>query len=560
MTQAQMTTGVDPVSGEGKFLILAADKLAAEGLDFLSNQPDCVLVNKPGLSEDELAAIAGEHDAMIVRSGVQVTAKVLANPGRLRVIARAGVGVDNIDLDAATAAGILVMNSAEASTLTTAEHAFALMMALARHIGPAYREMAGGGWDRSRFTGTQLHGKTLGLVGLGRIGRTVAERAMAFGMTVVGFDPFINAESIMDGSVKMYPSFNEMVKHVDAVSFHVPLNEETQNMLGREAFAVCRKGLLVVNAARGGVVDESALIEALESGQCGGAALDVFSEEPPAKDSPLRTHPKILCTPHLGASTKEGQKAVSLSAAEQVLEYLRGQGVRGAVNAPGLRVDLTDKQECMVDLARRMAQLINPMVTRGIRRVSVEMIGREIQPAIGMVERAVLVGLLARRFDVPVNMINVRSVAEQRGIEVRSTVVDEAGPRGNELTLEITGPQSAVDEQTHPEDKVRRIVGRVYDDRRPRLVEINGYHMDLVPAGEMVLIQNEDRPGMIGLVGTEFGEAKVNIADMAISRRDHTALMLLKVDGKPDESLCNRLKARPGILKVATVRLADVAE
>ncbi|MCC5831317.1 MAG: phosphoglycerate dehydrogenase [Phycisphaeraceae bacterium] len=540
--------------------ILAADKLAAEGLEFIRQQSDCQLINKPGLSEDELAGIVGEHDGMVVRSAVQVTAKVLAKPGRLRVIARAGVGVDNIDLDAATAAGILVMNSAEASTISTAEHAFTLMMALARHVGPAYRTMAEGKWDRSAYTGTQLHGKTLGIVGLGRIGRTVAERALAFGMSVVGFDPFINAESIMDGSVKMFSSFDEMLPHADIVTFHVPLNDETRNMLSGEQFARCRKGLLVVNAARGGVVDEEAIIPAIESGQCGGAALDVFSEEPPPADSPLRTHPRILCTPHLGASTREGQKAVSIAAVEQLLEYLRGQGVRGAVNAPGLRVDLNPTQQCLVDLAGRMAQVINPMVTRGISGISIEIEGRDVRAAVGMVERAILVGLLSKHLDVPVNMINVKPVCEQRGIDISSTVREDSSTRGNQLTLTISGPKTAVDDATHPEDRVRRIVGRVFEDLQPRVVEINGYHMDMIPADDMVLIQNEDRPGMVGLVGGEFGEAKVNIADMAISRRDKTALMLLKVDGTPDESLGNRLKARPGILKVAVLKLPPLAE
>jgi len=275
-----------------RFRILAADKLAEEGLAYIKNQPDADLVNKPGLSEDELAAIAGEHDGMIVRSGVQGTAKVLSKPGRLKAIARAGVGVDNIDCDAATAAGILVMNSAEASTISTAEHAFALMIALARQIGPAYATMAQGGWDRNKFMGRQLSGKTLGVVGLGRIGRTVAERAMAFGMTVVAYDPFYNQATALDGKVRMYPSFVELIPNVDIVTFHVPLTDQTQGMLGAEAFGRCRKGLLVVNAARGGIVDEKALLAALDSGQCGGAAIDVFPQEPPPKTTRCASTPR----------------------------------------------------------------------------------------------------------------------------------------------------------------------------------------------------------------------------------------------------------------------------
>ncbi|MEE9212240.1 MAG: hydroxyacid dehydrogenase, partial [Phycisphaeraceae bacterium] len=326
------------------FRILAADKLADEGLEYIRQQPDTELVNKPGLSEDQLAAIAGEHDAIIVRSGVQVTAKVLANPGRLKVIARAGVGVDNIDLDAATARGILVVNSAEASTVSTAEHAFALMMALSRHIGPAYRTMHDGGWDRNKFQGRQLAGKTLGVIGFGRIGHAVAQRALAFDIQVVAYDPFYNAPTALDGKVRMFADFLDLLPHADILTFHVPLNDQTRGMLNAQSLAKCRQGVLVVNASRGGVVDEQALLEAVESDRCGGAALDVYQTEPLPPDSPLRKHPKVLVTPHLGANTIEAQQAVSIDAARAALAYLRGQSVRGAVNVTGLRMDLDPVQ------------------------------------------------------------------------------------------------------------------------------------------------------------------------------------------------------------------------
>ncbi|MEX0777653.1 MAG: phosphoglycerate dehydrogenase [Phycisphaeraceae bacterium] len=552
---------------------MVPDKLADEGLDYVRAQPDVELTSKPGITEAELAPMVGDYDGLIVRSGIQVTAAVLAKPGRLKAIARAGVGVDNIDLDAATEHGILVMNSAEASTISTAEHAFSLLMALARQIGPAYKKMAEGGWDRNKFMGTQLSGKTLGVVGFGRIGRTVAERALAFGMTVVAYDPFINAGFMMDGKVRMFASFEELAPNADLLTFHVPLNEQTKGMLGVATFAKVRKGVLVINAARGGVVDEAALLAALDSGQCGGAALDVFDQEPPPADSPLRKHPRLLVTPHLGASTHEAQQAVSIAAAEQLLEYLRGQGVRGAVNAGGLRVDLSPLQNKFVDLVQRMAALINPMVTRGIAGVTFEIAGKELAAVAGTIERFGLVGLLKGYLAVPVNMINVRHIAEQRGIRLR-TVISEGEEKGDgpQLAMEITGPSGAVDDQTPHGDESRRIVGKVYQDMRPRVVEINRYHMDMVPAGHMVLIQNEDRPGMIGMVGSEFGSANVNIADMTISRRTSagisgggsggtsggaTALMVLKVDAAPPESLLNRLKARPGILKVAAVKLPD---
>lgn len=525
------------------FRILAADELASQGLAWIEAQADAELFHRPGLDEPELAAIVGQHDAMIVRSGVQITAAVLENPGQLKVIARAGVGVDNIDLEAATAKGILVVNSAEASTITTAEHAFALMLGLVRHLGPAHQSMTGGGWERGKFRGRQLSGKTLGVVGLGRVGRLVAERGLAFGMEVVAYDPFYNADTALDGKVLMHRCFVDLLPHADILTFHVPLNQQTRGMLNGETFAAASEGLYVVNTSRGGVVDEPALVDALASGRCGGAALDVFTEEPLAEDHPLRASPNVLLTPHLGASTVEAQNAVSIDAAASALGYLRGEGVKGAVNAPGLRLDLSPLQQSYADLAQRMTVIIDPMITSGIEEVSVEVSGHHLASAAETLERTVLVGLLGRHLATPVNVVNICHVAEQRGIVTR-TIIQEEDKFGPRLVIEVRGGEQA-----------RRIVGRVYDDLKPRVVEINGYHMDMIPAGSMVLVQNDDKPGMLGLVGMEFGQAQVNIADMSISRRGRTALMLLKIDTEPPASLLERLKIRRGILKVAAVKL-----
>ena len=551
-----------PLTATRTFTILAADKLAKQGLDWILAQPDAELLNKPGLTEEqygELLAKGGIH-AMIVRSGIKVTAKVLENPGDLKVIARAGVGVDNIDLQAATDKGILVVNTAEASTITTAEHAFALMIALLRNIGPAYKKMSEGGWDRSKFQGRQLSGMTLGVVGFGRIGQTMAKRGLAFGMDVVAFDPVFNSPTALDGAVKMFTDFEAMLPMCDVLSFHVPLNDHTRGMLNTQTFKKCKDGVFVVNAARGGVIDEDAIIPAIDSGKCGGAALDVFNDEPPVEDSPLRRHPKVLVTPHLGASTEEAQTAVSSEAAIACMAYLRGEGIKGAVNAGNLRVDLDPTQHGFVDLASRMAALVSPMITRGIATVSIELSGKHLHKAAGTVERAAMVGLLKEHLADPVNMINVAQVAEARGIKIRTSTIDEPTQAGPQLTIEVQGPDGAVDGTTHALDKTRRIVGRVYEDLKPRVVEINGYHMDMTPDGTMVLLQNEDLPGMIGRVGTAFGSANVNIADMTISRRDHgggkaTALMTLKVDAQPPAGLIGQLNDTPGVLKVAVVKL-----
>ena len=525
------------------FKIFAADKLAGEALTWIESQPDTQLLSQPGLSEEQLAQAIGQHDALIIRSGVQVTRAVLNQPGRLKVIARAGVGVDNIDLEAATEAGVLVINSPQASTITTAEHAFALMLALVRHIGPAHKHMTEGGWDRSKFSGRQLLGKSLGVVGLGRIGRAVAERALAFGMTVLGYDRFYNAETALDGRVQMCRSFEELLPQVDILTFHVPDDDQTRGMLNTQAFQLARRGLYVVNASRGLVLDEQALLKALDSGVCAGAGLDVFWSEPLPTDHPLRGHSKVLLTPHLGASTVEAQQAVSIDAAASALAYLRGQGVEGAVNAPGLRLDLSPLQERYGDLARRMTALIDPMITCHIDEVEVEVSGAELGSAAETIERLALVGLLGPHLNTPVNVVNVCHVAEQRGI-VSKTVTKEEDKFGPYLAIEVRGGE-----------QVRRIMGRVYDDQKPRIVEINGYPMDMIPVGDMVLVLNDDKPGVIGTVGTEFGKAQVNIADMTISRRGKAALMVLKIDQPPPQSLIGSLKAQQGILKVAAVKL-----
>ena len=546
-------------SKPASFNILAADKIAEEGLSWVKAQSDAVLINKPGIKEDELATIVGDADAMVVRSGVKITRAVLANPGRLKIIARAGVGVDNIDLDAATEKGILVVNTAAASTITTAEHAFTLMMALLRKVGPAYATMKAGGWDRNKYEGRQLHGLTLGVVGFGRIGQTVAERALAFGMHVVAFDPVYNAETAFDGKVKLFKDFEKILPLCDVLTFHVPATPQTLGMLGEKTFPLCKKGVYVVNCARGGIIDETYLPTAIEKGECAGAALDVFVKEPLAADSPLRANPKILMTPHLGASTEEAQTAVSVEAMYACMKYLRGEGIDGAVNAGGIRVDLSPQQKAYVALASRCSALIAPMITRGIAEVVVTVRGASIAKAAGTMERAALVALFKDLLNAPVNLINVVNVAKARGIVVRTVVEEGAGESGTELTIEVKGPPEATSDSTHAADRVRKISGRVYDDLQPRVVEINGYRMDMVPSGPMVVLQNSDRPGMIGLIGTEFGAAGLNIADMTISRREEgstvTALMVLKVDARADKTLLDKLGAKPGVLKIVQVEL-----
>lgn len=542
--------------------ILVADKLADEGLEFLKQSGVAYDVKLDLKDEDKFAAAIAGYDALVVRSGVKVTPKVIAASDKLRAIARAGVGVDNIDLPAATAKGILVMNTAEASTLSTAEHALALMLSLARKIPAAHAGLKSGTLDwkkRSVYQGTQLAGKTLGVVGLGRIGRTVAIRALAMEMNVVGFDPYFSAESALDGKVKIVRDFDEFVSQLDVITFHVPGGEGTKHLLNRERlFNKCRPNLLVINDARGEVVDEFALAEALTEKKIAGVALDVFVKEPPAKDHPLMGIENAVLTPHLGASTDEAQTAVSVEACKAIVAYLTSGEIRGAVNAGGIKLDLPPDEAPFAKLAARVGTLLAGYCECGYKTITLRASGTRAPKHMNTLLRLAAVELLKPHLgEGAVNVINVEHIARARGIELVA-IHEPAPPAG--LVGDIVGIRTE-GATTAGESVSNRILGTVYADGLPRVLRVDGYQMDMIPEGHMVLIQNKDQPGVIGTVGTTFGDAGVNIADMVISRevdKDSgaaTALMVIKTDTPPPEALLNRLKARPGILRVKALAL-----
>lgn len=532
--------------------ILVGDSLAPEGLEYLKST-GFAFDNKVGLKEAELAAIVGSYDALIVRSGAKVTAKVLENPGKLKAIARAGVGVDNIDLEAATSKGILVMNTAEASTLSTAEHALALMMSLARKIPQAHAHVRSGQWKKTQFQGTQLAGKTLGVVGLGRIGRTVATRALAMEMTVIGFDPFFTGESALEGKVKLVRDFDQFLSMIDVITFHVPGGEQTKHLLNRERLmgGKCRPNLLVVNDARGEVVDEFALAEALKEKKIAGAAIDVFMTEPPQKDHPLFALENCVLTPHLGASTDEAQTAVSVEACRSIVAYLKNGEIRGAVNAGGIKLDLPPDEAPFAKLASRIGALLAGLCEGGYKTITLRASGTRAPKLMNTLLRLATVELLKPHLDVSVNVINVEHIARSRGIELVQ-INEPAPPAG--LVGDIIGIRvEAGNGESH------RVLGTVYADGLPRVLRVDNYAMDMIPEGPMVMLVNKDEPGVIGLVGTSFGDAKVNIADMVISRHfasgTATAMMMIKTDTQPPEALLTKLRQQPNIVRVKSVVL-----
>ncbi len=526
------------------FNILVADKIAEEGLALLKAQADVQVTAQSQWKPGELGEKLGEFDGVIIRSGVRIKADDLKKPGRLKGIARAGVGVDNVDVEAATRAGILVMNTPDANTITTAEHAIALMLAMARKIAPADAHIRKGLWERNQFMGTQLADKTLGVIGLGRIGKAVAKRALGLEMKVIAYDPYYFDKTALAGQVAVIKNLDELLPQCDFITVHVP-GDKTKGLLDAEKLAKCKKGVRLINCARGGIIDEMALAAALESGQVAQAALDVYEKEPPAKDHPLLAlgADKILLTPHLGASTSEAQTAVSRDAVHELLLYLRGQGVEGAVNAGGIELKLSEHERAYADLARRMAMILAAIPEAGFSSITLRTNGelpRRIAPTL---QRLAVIELLKSFMSESVNVVNAFHLAQQRGISLQHETMGQAVQRAIQHSIELEISEG---------DRKHTIIGTVFSDMQPRVLSIKGYWMDMVPAGSMALIVNQDRPGVIGLVGNTFGEMGINIADMSISRKGEKALMVLKLDAPPTAACIAALRAQPSLEVVKT--------
>ena len=539
------------------FDILVADKLADEGLKILKEQPDVRLTVTPKWEKGELAKVLGNYDGVIIRSGVSIKAGELTTPGKLKAIARAGVGVDNVDVEAATKAGVLVMNTPDANTLTTAEHAVALMMALSRKIPAADASLRSGKWDRNAFMGTQLAGKTLGIIGFGRIGKAVAKRALGLEMKVVAFDKFYFAETALDGQVKMIKDFDALLPMCDYITLHTPGGE---TLLGAEQIAKCKKGVRFINAARGGLIDEKALADAINAGHVAGAAIDVYEPEPKAasdeaaffeREKPLFSlGAKVVVTPHLGASTTEAQTAASTDVVAGLLTYLRGEGLVGAVNAGGVEVNLSPQEKAYADLAQRMGTILASIAEKGFDSITLRTNGELPKRIANTLQRLAVMNLLKPFLSENLNVVNAFHLAEGRGIAIRSETIGQAVQRAIQHSIELE-----ISEKIEGETKTHTIIGTVFADNLPRVLGIKGYWMDMIPAGNMVLIVNQDKPGVIGLVGNTFGKLNINIADMTISRKGDRALMLLKVDTEPTAEALATLRAEPHLEVVKAIKL-----
>lgn len=523
--------------------VLVTDQLAAEGLQVLRQSPGIEVVDKVGASPGELLELIRDAEGLVIRSGTKVTADVLAHAEKLRVIGRAGIGVDNVDLAAATERGVVVVNTPEGNNVTTAEHAIALLVSLARHIPQATASMKAGRWDKSRFSGMELYNRTLGVVGLGNIGRIVALRARGLGMKVVAFDPHISKERAAQLEVELV-EFDELLSRADAITVHVPKTKETTGILGREAFEKARHGVLIINAARGGIVDEEALLEALDSGQVGGAALDVFMVEPPPPNHPLLMHEQVICTPHLGASTEQAQVNVSVAVAEQVCDYLVNSLVRNGVNVPSISPELLAEVRPYLLLGEKLGLFHGQLCPGAIEEIEVEYAGDVAQLDVAPITVAVLKGLLESVSD-HVNMVNAPLIAQDRGIRVIESKASRAMDFASAITVCVKGCAD------------RLIAGAVFHGGQPRIVRIDDFMLEAIPEGPTLFLQNHDEAGVVGTVGGILGEEGINISRMqlALVKERREAAMLVNVDGVPEERVMERLRAVPQIIVAHLVEL-----
>lgn len=539
---ATLKENFEPMPENRRPRILIADPVAPEGIEMLRAAGD-VDVNT-GLAADALIGIIGNYDALVVRSETKVTRPVIEAATRMQVIGRAGVGVDNIDLDAATERGVIVVNAPQGNTIAAAEHTLALLMALARHVPQSDASMRSGKWDRKNYLGTEIRGKTLGIVGLGKIGSEVARRAVAMEMRVLAHDPFVPVERVRALGVESV-DFEQLILLSDFITVHPPLTASTQGMIGQAELARMKDGVRLINVARGGIIDEAALAAAVASGKVAGAAIDVFTAEPP-KDNPLIGDPRIIVTPHLGASTAEAQERVAVDVAEQIVEVLAGKPARYAVNAPMLAPETLKVIQPYMAAAEMLGSVATQLVTGKLESIEIEYYGEIAEHDITPLRASVIRGLLRPISEENVNMVNANLVAQSRGWNIEERKRTSHDTFLNLIHVKVGTSESEV------------TVGGTVEHGHPNIVIINGLDMDLVPEPGTFLLacDNEDRPGMIGRVGTLLGGWDINIQSMQVGRRGRRgrALMAIAVDESPTPEQLDSIEAIDGIYNVRLVR------
>ncbi len=523
--------------------VLVSDNISTKGIEILKKAGLDVDV-KTGMKPEELVAVIGDYHGLVVRSATKVTAKIIDAASNLKVIGRAGSGLDNVDLTAATKKGIVVMNTPGGNTITTAEHTFSLMCAIARQIPQATASMKEGKWEKKRFMGVELFNKTLGVIGIGNIGSQVAKRAQAFAMNVIAYDPFLSEEKAKDMGVEKV-NLEELFRRSDFITIHTPITAETRNMINKETIKIMKGGVMIINCARGGIVNEKDLYDALVEGKVSGAALDVFEKEP-AQNNPLLTLDSVVSTPHLGAATKEAQENVATAIAEQIADYLVQGTIRNAVNFPSIPADQVARLQPYINLSEKLGLFSAQIFEGGVTEITIEYRGEASEIDTAPVKIAAIKGFLSPILEETVNFVNAPFIAKERGIEVKETKSADAGDYQSMIALRIKA-----------KDKESYITGTLFSRKDPRIVAVDGFKIEIVPEGELLFIHNNDRPGVIGNIGTLLSKNNINIARMQFGREapGGRAISVITIDSPAAPDIIEEIKALPNVLFLKRITL-----
>ena len=537
--------------------ILITDSIDQEGVDILNAEEGIEVTIDHSLKGEKLATNIAPYHALITRSGTDVTSEILEKAENLKVIGRAGVGVDNVDIEAASRKGVIVLNAPTGNTLAATEHTMAMMLGAVRRLPFAHHSLEHGEWDRKRFMGTQLYKKTLGIVGLGRIGSEVARRALAFDMNIIAFDPYIKREKAENIGVELLEDLHELLERADVITFHVPLTEETTEMIGEKEFGLMKDKIVLINCARGGVVEESKLAQALESGKVSIAAVDVFSKEPMPKDSPLHGVPNLIITPHLGANTEEAQKNVSVIIAQQVVNVLKGRSYENAVNLPYVRGRLSPELQAYFDLSEKMGRFLSQFATGRIEEVHITLVGSLFAEDVS--EKvfdspfryqpytfAVLKGLMETFQQEAATFISAPYFAKERGISITEAKADKVKNYNDLISVRVIT------------DKGENMVeGTVFADLRGRITVVDQFRVDLIAEGTFLFFTNQDRPGVIGKVGTILGENRINVAGFYLGRESYqgSAMGFVALDSRIPEGVLKELMNSEEIMEAKEIVL-----
>lgn len=524
--------------------VLICDGLRQQGVKIFQKVKNLEVEVREKIEPEELLDVIPDCDGVVIRSRTKIGRKVLKQASRLRVIGRAGIGVDNIDIEAATERGVLVMNTPGANAVAAAEHAMALMLALARHIPRADESVRAGKWEKKKFVGTELYNQTLGIIGLGRIGSIVANRALGMRMRVLAFDPYVSEDVAAKLGVELV-SPQKLFRQSQFITIHTPFTKETMGLLDEAAFKMMKRGVRIVNCARGGIIDESALYEAIKKKKVAGAALDVFSQEPPV-DNPLLTLPQVIATPHLGASSEQAQMNVAVAIAEQMVDYLQNGLIRNAVNMPSMSPKMIEQIQPYMRLAERLGHFLSMYFQGNVRHLKISYGGDLRELELAPVTNAAQKGFLERGLGEEVNLVNAPVVMRNRGIQVEIATTSEARGYAGLITLAVVTDQGQF-----------RVAGTVFPTPECRIVGIDDYRVEASLEGRMLLISNHDRPGVIGFIGTTLGDHQVNIADMHLSRirSKGTAICLVTIDHPVTSAVLQALKEYEDIIEVTEIEV-----